>query len=167
MPIYKTLEEKLVDTEWMAGLDKRFMMETRATQWRPLKASGEEINQLLLRGGLNWAWVTLTNDWIDDYLPTHLCSKFQHKIINLMDFLWLYIWLLEVCWIILYCPTIYQYCKSMLWKICLTSLSAHQRFTCSAPFLNSFKDYSKHFPLFLMFLPNFLFSLCWCSNKGL
>ena len=37
----------------MAGLDKGFTMETRATQWRPLKANGEEVNQLLLRGGLN------------------------------------------------------------------------------------------------------------------
>ena len=33
----------------------------------------------------------------------------------------------------------------MLWKICLTSLSAHQCSTLSVPFLISFKDYSKHF----------------------
>ena len=44
----------------MTGLDKWLRIETRATQWGPLMVRGEEVNQLLLRGRLNW--VTLTND---------------------------------------------------------------------------------------------------------
>ena len=44
----------------MTGLDKWFRIEIRATQWRPSMVRGEEVNQLLLRGRLNW--VTLTND---------------------------------------------------------------------------------------------------------
>lgn len=53
-------------------------------------------------------------------------------------------------------PPTYQYCKSVLWDICLNSLSAHQSFTWSASFLICFRDYSKNSPLFLISLPNFL-----------
>lgn len=58
-------------------------------------------------------------------------------------------------------PPTYQYCKSVLWEICLNSLSDHQCFTWSASFLICFRDYPKNSPLFLISLPNFLYSHSW------
>lgn len=53
----------------MAALAKGFRMETRAPPCRPLKTSGEEVNLLPLRIGLNQKRVTPTNGCTDNYLP--------------------------------------------------------------------------------------------------